>query len=123
MSNCLPEENDQDYPHRVVAGLEAYDALKKATSELQVGSAFPVHPLDAFDLQKLTVFALESRGFGRKIAERVNSDLLAGSLHELARAMGLKLTRDEQASRFVYARMQSKVLRPVSDNAIPRPED
>ncbi len=107
VSNCLPDENDKGHPGGIMTGLEAYDALKKATSKLEAGSAFLVHPLDAIDLQKLWVPDLTSRGFDRKKAERVSSDLLACSLDELGRYMGLKLTEDQQASRL------------VSDDAIP----
>lgn len=88
-----------------MTGAEAFDALKRATNGLPIGSVFAVHPLDVIDLQKLKVSDLESRGYDRETAKRVSSDLLNGSLNELGRSMGLKLRKDQRASRLVRPHM------------------
>lgn len=85
----------------MMTGLEAYDALKNATSELPHGSEFTVHTLDALDLCKLTPPDLQSRGYSQEVAERVSTDLWEASLDELGNSMGLQLSKAPQAARLL----------------------
>ncbi len=83
-----------------MTGLQAYDALKAATASLPQNIEFAVHPVDALDLQKLSISDLESRDYDHSVAEKVSGDLLDGNLTELGQSMGLRLTKDSSASRF-----------------------
>lgn len=85
----------------MATGLEAYDALKAATSHLPAGSAWAVNTEDILDLRKLTPEDLVSRGYAPEIAEEVSRALSKRNqgLNSLATSMGLHLTLSPIAQR------------------------
>jgi hypothetical protein len=85
----------------MATGLEMFDALKRRIAALSIGSRFQVNGFDAKDLMKLTENDLMDRGFDRAIAERVDHDLLKGSLAELGKAIGIDLSIDRQAPNLI----------------------
>ncbi len=79
-------------------GLQMYDALRTATHSKPIGTTVAVNPIDAIDLQKLTVSDLVSRGFNTTKAEEVSSALLRGDIEPLGRAMGLVLETNQNVT-------------------------
>lgn len=85
----------------MASGLEMFDALKRGLSSLPLNGHFHVNGFDAKDLMKLAKNDLVLRGFDPDVAERVNRDLLKGSLAELGRAIGTELSVDRQAPNLI----------------------
>lgn len=85
----------------MATGPEMFDALKRRTAALSIGSRFQVNGFDANDLMKLSDDDLVERGFDRAVAERVDCDLLKGSLAELGKAIGIDLSIGRQAPNLI----------------------
>jgi len=85
----------------MATGLEMYDALKDATSHLEVGSEFTINAIDSYDLCKLTVSDLESRGYDRKVAEEVSGALLQNDFEPFGRSLGLTIHISPDAPRLI----------------------
>ena len=85
----------------MAASLEMFDALRRETRGLTLGSAFRINHLDKLDLSKLRTSDLVSRGFSEAAAERVSGDLLSGGLQELGKAIGLVIEVDRTALNLI----------------------
>jgi hypothetical protein len=81
----------------MASGIEAYNALRRATRGLVVGSEFSVNIMDSCDLRKLKVDELVGQGFDEHFAEEVSSALLKGDFGPPGRRMGLQLKIDANA--------------------------
>lgn len=75
----------------MATGLEMYDALKSATATLGLGSEFTINTIESYDLCKLTVDDLMSRGFAEHIAEEVSKALLHDDFGPFSKSVGLKI--------------------------------
>lgn len=75
----------------MASGLEMYRALREKTKGLPAGSVVKINVHDSRDLCKLTADELVEVGFDEVVAKRVRSDLLAGSVTELGKALSLDL--------------------------------
>jgi len=85
----------------VASGLEIYDALKSATTNLAAGEEFVLNTIDSHDLCKLTSSDLVSRGYDETIAEDVSGALFRHDLEPFGRSIGLALKVSSDAPRLV----------------------
>lgn len=85
----------------MATGLEMFDALKRATAGLPIGSRYEINTFDAKDLMKLTEDDLRTLGFDAIVAARVDRDLLGGNLTEFGKAIGLELAVNRQAGNLI----------------------
>jgi hypothetical protein len=75
-----------------VTGLQAFDALKKATKGKELGNDHAIDWETALDLRKLKTSDLVALGYDETEAERVSGALLKGDVGPLGESMGLKLS-------------------------------
>lgn len=85
----------------MATGLEMYDALKIATADLQSGSEFTINTLDSYDLYKLSISDLLSRGYDEKVAEEVFGALSQDNLKPFGRTRGLVIHVSSHAPRLL----------------------
>ena len=85
----------------MATGVEMYDALKAATADLGIGDKFTINTVESYDLCKLTVSDLESRGFDTRVAEEVSGALLERDFVPFARSLGLTIRISPDAPRLI----------------------
>ena len=85
----------------MATGLEMYDALKAATAGIEAGSEFTVNTIDSYDLCKLKVSDLVSRGYDEGIAEEVSGALLRRDFVPFGRRIGLTIRVSSDAPQLM----------------------
>lgn len=80
-----------------MSGLEAYNAVKRATADLPIGSEIRIHPSNFWDLVKLTPGDLLQGGYGPKTAAWASPKLRNPDISSLGWSMGLRLIIDRKA--------------------------